>query len=360
MRKKQRILTSVVLGILIPAVSSLLALQSEDFLQGKVHFIDKPGLSLEQRAEAAFKEAGSGQLFLLGYLFDSRHGIRFGCDRDIAGNYTVRRKNNRIKISRRGSLSRSVSTTKENRPAGLLLLRDGRQILDTSLLDPEQQYIFEDIPLYWVGEASAEESFAYLEKIFNKSESNLQEELIFPLSIHNTSKTTPFLRNVGLGDYDFEVKKDAVFWLGNVKDSISLNALKEIFSKSSHTELKKQVVFAIQLSDQENAIQELIRIAKKESNREVKKSAIFWLGQKAGEECTAALKEVVESGEDTELKKSAVFAISQLPKDQAVPLLIDIAKTNKNPAVKKSAIFWLGQTGDEEALKFFEDILLKK
>lgn len=360
MQTKHKIATAVILGVFLTAVSSVGAFDPEQCLKGKVHFIDKPGLSLKQKAESALDQAGTGKVHLLGYLFESRNGIRFGRDEGFPGNYTVRRKNGRIKISRQGGQGRSVSTTENDRPAGLLLLRDGVRILDTSVIDPEQQYLFEDIPLYWAGEASAEESFAYLESIFTEGESGIQEELVFPMSIHNTPKTTSFLRKVGLGDYDFEVKKNAVFWLGNVKNATSLKALKEIFSDSPHTELKKQVVFAIQLSDREEAVRELIHIAKKEPDREVKKSAIFWLGQKAGKECTAALKEVVESSEDTELKKSAVFAISQLPKEQAVPLLIDIAKTNKNPAVKKSAIFWLGQTGDEEALKFFEDILLKK
>jgi hypothetical protein len=112
--------------------------------------------------------------------------------------------------------------------------------------------------------------------------------------------------------------------------------------------------------DEEKALQELIHIAKEDDNRTVRKQAIFWLGQLAYKECAEALKDVIEESDDVDVKKSAVFAISQLPPDKGVPMLIDIARTNKSPSVRKQAIFWLGQKDSKEALKFFEEILLKK
>lgn len=112
--------------------------------------------------------------------------------------------------------------------------------------------------------------------------------------------------------------------------------------------------------DEGKALRELINIAKRDDNRKVRKQAIFWLGQLASKECAKALKDVVEDSDDVDVKKSAVFAISQLPAEKGVPMLIDIAKTNKSPSVRKNAIFWLGQKDSREALKFFEEILLKK
>jgi HEAT repeat protein len=104
----------------------------------------------------------------------------------------------------------------------------------------------------------------------------------------------------------------------------------------------------------------LINVAQSDSDREVRKQALFWLGQKAGQRSLDALGKAVDSSDDdTEVQKQAVFAISQRPKDEAVPLLIKIAKTHAKPAVRKQAIFWLGQTGDERALEFFKEVLTK-
>lgn len=193
------------------------------------------------------------------------------------------------------------------------------------------------------------------------SKTHLQGTLVFISSCHPGPKAPEFLKKVALGNYTGKVKESAVFWLGNYGDSTSLSYLKEIFAKVQDTGIKKQVVFALQLSRQKQAVEELIRIAKSEPNQDIRKSAVFWLGQKASVESIKALKDIVdEPKEESKLKEQAVFAISQLPKDKSVPMLIDIAKTNKSPSVRKRAIFWLGQTGDESALKFFEEILLKK
>jgi HEAT repeat protein len=104
----------------------------------------------------------------------------------------------------------------------------------------------------------------------------------------------------------------------------------------------------------------LIKLAQAEPDREIRKTAIFWLGQKAGERSLKALGDVINgTDEDTEVQKQAVFALSQRPKDEAIPILIRIAKTHQNAAVRKQAIFWLGQTGDERAVDLFEEILQK-
>lgn len=102
----------------------------------------------------------------------------------------------------------------------------------------------------------------------------------------------------------------------------------------------------------------LIKVAESDPDRELRKQALFWLGQRAGKRSLEVLGNVVEkSDDDTEVQKQAVFAISQRAKDEAIPLLIKIAKTHPKPAVRKQAMFWLGQTGDDRALEFFKEIL---
>ena len=104
----------------------------------------------------------------------------------------------------------------------------------------------------------------------------------------------------------------------------------------------------------------LVKVAESEGDRELRKQALFWLGQKAGQRSLEVLGNVIDkSDDDTEVQKQAVFALSQRPKDEAVPLLIKIARTHPKPAVRKQAMFWLGQTGDERALEFFKEVLSK-
>jgi HEAT repeat protein len=343
------------------------AQESSPFLKGKVVKWNDAALSLEKRLNTArdhFRASKQGDLYFLGYLFPSRikihhdfHGRR--------GPFQVMVEDGKIKLRGQGN-SESIESDDQAGPAGLLLLNSlaapRAGTLSARLIDPEESYEFKNVPLYWLGSLEAEASVSFLAKEFEGGTEKLQKSLIFIISQHDTPRAFDFLKTMALGaSRSLEIRKDAVFWIGNSRDPRSLGLLKEVLSNARDEELKEHVVFALTLTDRREAVAELIRIAKSDPDREVRKKAIFWLGQKASQEAVKTLKDVVDKpGEDVEVKESAVFAISQLPEKTAVPMLVAIAKENKSPSVRKKAIFWLGQTGAKEALEFFEEILLKK
>ncbi len=123
---------------------------------------------------------------------------------------------------------------------------------------------------------------------------------------------------------------------------------------------KQIIFSASMNESEDEAVNFLIGVARQDPDRQLRKQAIFWLGQKAGRRNLELLNETANSGDvDTELQKHAVFAISRRPKDEAVPLLIKIAKTHSKASVRKQAIFWLARVGDERALQLFEELLAK-
>ena len=340
---------------------------SEDFLKGKIYPIQAAETSLTkafQKASEMFNKNGKGDLFFTGYIFQSRHNIQWGDTKGKTGSFKVLVKGDEIKIKRPSLLHQGTSfNTKEGgEPAGVVFLRKGKkgEILDTHILDLDNTYEFSEAPLYWLGTINTDTSAKFLENIFDHSGQNIQKELIFLMSTHDSQRPFEFMKQIALGKHPVKLRKEAIFWLGNYKNSRSLALLKDIYSQEKDPLLRKQVIFALYLSDQGDAVREIIRIARKDKSSVVRKQAIFWLGQKAGEESIKALKGFVEEDQDLAVKKQAVFAISRLPEKKAVPMLIDIAKTNKNPTVRKQAVFWLGQTGSEDALKFFEAILTEK
>jgi HEAT repeat protein len=109
----------------------------------------------------------------------------------------------------------------------------------------------------------------------------------------------------------------------------------------------------------DQAVDFLLKIAQTESDREMRKRALFWLGQKAGEKSLQGLRAVTTSNADADVQSQAVFAISQRPANEAVPELINLAKIHPNPEIRRQAIFWLSQTEDERALEFFKQLLAK-
>jgi HEAT repeat protein len=369
---KKDIKMVVFILICLSFIGSVYGQEIPDNFRGTIRSVDTDNLSIEKRFEWARKEfdkSEKGDFYFTGYRFLCRDKIHMGDDWKTDEPYKVTVKGEKIKVrtqTLRTEHGESYENEKGSAPAGLLFLHkvseDGKdKIIDLNILDLDRPYEFERTRMYWLGNVDNSESLKFLEDRLEKSSGNIQGSFVFALYIHDHPKVCDKLYGIARGEYSRSVRKNAIFWLGNLKDDKSFNLLKKILKEEKSSPLREQVVFALYLNDTDKAVEELIHIAKNDESRKVRKNAVFWLGQKASKECVSALKEMVDGpDEETNLKNSAVFAISQLPKDKAVPMLIDIARTNKNPKVRKQAIFWLGQTGDDKALKFFEDILLKK
>lgn len=359
----------MILTVLLASVT--IAAAQSDLLKGKVHYLEQAGVTLTKmlsNARSEFSQAYKSDTFFTVYVFESRHTIRMRDKRDSNPSFYITTKTDKMKL-RRGSSGRQGYSihTEDNQggPVGLILMHkisgNKTAVNDAQIIDLNCSYDFKEYPVFWMGEAELKESFNYLTGIFSSGDEDLQDTLLHVIGAHDLTAAGEFLHQAALGSYSHKVRKNAIFWIGNLKNSESTKYLNNIYKSVSDTKLREQVVFALHISDQDSAPREMIRIARTDDSKKVRKSAVFWLGQKASEESMKFLKGIVETDSaDKDLKDSAVFAISQLPKDKSVPMLIDIAKTNPSASVRKKAIFWLGQTGSEEALQFFEEILFKK
>ena len=92
-------------------------------------------------------------------------------------------------------------------------------------------------------------------------------------------------------------------------------------------------------------------------DRELRKSAVFWLGQAASDATAALNGLAEDENGDVEVRKQAVFALSQRPNGEGIAPLLTIARGKLDPRIRRQAIFWLGQSGDARAVSYFEDVL---
>jgi HEAT repeat protein len=184
--------------------------------------------------------------------------------------------------------------------------------------------------VFWLGQSEGETGFL-ADIIRNEQESvEVRKQAAFAIGISQDANAVTALQGLFDQVTEREVRKQIVF---------------AAFVNHNHSD---------------SAIEFLINAAGKDKDREVRKQAIFWLGQKAGQRTLEVLGNTVEQNdEDTEVQKQAVFAISQRKKDESVPMLIKIAKTHQKGEVRKQALFWLGQIDDERALEVFKEILSK-
>lgn len=96
---------------------------------------------------------------------------------------------------------------------------------------------------------------------------------------------------------------------------------------------------------------------------DVRKQAVFWLGQAASRRAVGGLENILaDDDQELEIRKAAVFALSQHRSEAGVDVLMDLAQTAKEPEIRRNALFWLGQKADDDprVLALFERILLGK
>jgi HEAT repeat protein len=194
--------------------------------------------------------------------------------------------------------------------------------------------------VFWIGQLPG--SHPYLGEVIRNEQENteLRKQAAFSLGISSDPQAIATLQNIYGAINSREVKKQIIFAAFVNKD------------RDRDEDEKNR--------GSDEGTNFLIRVAESDTDNELKKQALFWIGQRAGQRSLEVLGKTVESDDaDTDVQKQAVFAISQRPKDEAIPLLIKIAKTHAKPEVRKQAMFWLGQTGDPRALEFFKEILSK-
>jgi hypothetical protein len=218
------------------------------------------------------------------------------------------------------------------------------------------------LPLFWLGEATDEQSLALIRGLYGKSKiEETKEDLIGAAGIHGTPRMViPFLGQILQGSEAGNLRKSAAFWLSQQKDETVLPLLLLAAKTDRDHAVRKEAVFAISQVNFAPAVDALIGLAKSETDLAIRREAIFWLGQEASQKAAAALNDFISKDADSEIQEQVVFALSQLPGEEGVPSLIKIARTHPNPDVRKKAIFWLGESQDPRALATLIEIVKGK
>ncbi len=185
------------------------------------------------------------------------------------------------------------------------------------------------------------------------------EEALTAIALHGDAAADRALAKFTETSQPEELRKKAVFWLGEARGAAGLERLRAMEKSDPSVEVRSQIAFALSVSREPGALDEMILMAREDQSGHVRGQALFWLAQKAGKKAVGAISGAIENDPETDVKKKAVFALSQLPKDEGVPKLIEVAESNRNPEVRKQAMFWLGQSNDPRALEFFEKVLTR-
>jgi HEAT repeat protein len=183
----------------------------------------------------------------------------------------------------------------------------------------------------------------------------LREKALFLVSQKRTSETEDILLGVVRDDPNPEVKKKAVFWLGQVNTDRAAQALVQMLeSSTTSSELREQAIFALMQQRSERGQAAVRRIAEDNgSPNELREKAVFWLGQQRSAENATFLRNLFdrlasapEGSNGENVRQKILFSLSQMRGQGNDQWLMQVAADSKHSVeTRKQAIFSAGQAG---------------
>ena len=147
--------------------------------------------------------------------------------------------------------------------------------------------------IFWIGQQQSGESAAFLRGLYAKlGERELKEKVIFSLSQTHSAENTRWLMELTVNEREpLEMRKKALFWAG--QEGANMEELGALYDRLQSVEMKEQLIFVYSQRHEPAALDRLIRIAKTEREPELRKKAIFWLGQSNDPRAAQVLLEII-------------------------------------------------------------------
>jgi hypothetical protein len=147
--------------------------------------------------------------------------------------------------------------------------------------------------LFWAGQSRDARIEREIATLVNDSDHEVAKSALFAMSQLKTDESARVMltaaRNQSL---PLDVRKSAVFWIGQLATDAATKGLKDL-TTDENSEVKKQAVFALSQMKTETSMDALIHIARTSKDREVRKSALFWLGQSNDPRALALFEEIL-------------------------------------------------------------------
>ena len=147
--------------------------------------------------------------------------------------------------------------------------------------------------VFWLGQAHDGANAAFLRELFGRSTNeDLKQKIIFSLSQMRSTENTRWLMDLALNSREgIELRKKALFWAGQTGADIT--DLVQLYDRTSDHDMKEQLIFVYSQRHETQALDKMIDIARHETDRELRKKAIFWLGQSRDPRAAQALLEII-------------------------------------------------------------------
>jgi tetratricopeptide (TPR) repeat protein len=121
----------------------------------------------------------------------------------------------------------------------------------------------------------------------------LKEKIIFSLSQMGGADNYRWLMDIALNqNEDIEIRKNALFWAGQGR-SVDVADLVRLYDSMKDREMRDQLIFLYSQRREDEALDKLFAIGKSDPDRELRKKAIFWIGQSRSPRAAKYLQDLI-------------------------------------------------------------------
>ncbi len=133
--------------------------------------------------------------------------------------------------------------------------------------------------IFWLSQSDDPENATFLRNLFRQVRDHAsKDKIIFSISqIEGPESQRWLLQIAGDRSETIEIRKQALFWAGQMKGSPQ--EFFNLYETFSDREMKEQLIFVYSQMESRPAVDKLMSIARSEPDRELRKKAVFWLGQ---------------------------------------------------------------------------------
>ncbi len=152
------------------------------------------------------------------------------------------------------------------------------QMLRDYALNPNADTRVREKAIFWLGQRRGSESAQFLKDLYARErDAKLKDKIIFALSQQRGNET--WLMDVAMNENEgIEMRKKALFWVGQ-NSSTSITQLTGLYDRMRNREMKEQLIFVYSQRRDREAVGKMMDIARRETDRDLRKKAVFWLGQ---------------------------------------------------------------------------------
>ena len=187
---------------------------------------------------------------------------------------------------------------------------------------------------------------------------DLSEALLAAVALHAGEVAKRTLYGSAQSPTDSATRKNAIFWLGQVRGIEAAGFLRTQMREDDSAEIREHAAFSLSQSDAPNRAEALIEQGRNDRSTKVRSQAWFWLAQTEDAGAEAAINAAMADEADGKVQEQQVFALSQLPDERSAKALIGLIGNPQQPKrVRKQALFWLGQSDTPQAYQYLDALL---